>query len=248
MTAASDSPHVLRAVFAELRFPAPVWLLVAQAHSWGVNAECVDKLSHLPSKDYQGFEDVSCALEQLSHDWPGHEADRESRVRGSEVTRRGVTAVTDAAAVPPEFAASRSRQHKTVGEGLAVGLLALGVDAVTINERLVQTAFDRAWEKWTRGSRFPAVRTGPGGNDIVAILRGSARRRGPHIADWSCDGEYVPKLRVDRTVDAAARAVGKQSGVTYEQWLELATGSAAHLNTDLGEIRYRESGGLSRSA
>jgi hypothetical protein len=56
----------LRAVLAELRFPAPVWLLVAQAHSWGADAECVEQLNHLPIKDYQQLDDVLRALDRRS--------------------------------------------------------------------------------------------------------------------------------------------------------------------------------------
>jgi hypothetical protein len=52
----------LRAIFAGLRFPAPVWLLVAQAHSWGADVECADRLNGLPTKDYQRIDDVPHAL------------------------------------------------------------------------------------------------------------------------------------------------------------------------------------------
>jgi hypothetical protein len=110
-----------------------------------------------------------------------------------------------------------------VGEGLAVGLLALGLDAITINEWLVCRAFDHVWRRWAPSARFPAVRTGPG-SDIVQILRGSARRKGPHVAVWS-----------------AGDAVGWRAGVTYEQWVELATDFAAQLQENLREVRYRES-------
>lgn len=60
----NDRGNGLRAVLAELRFPAPVWLLVAQAHSWGADAECVDMLNHLPIKDYQQLDEVLHAFGQ----------------------------------------------------------------------------------------------------------------------------------------------------------------------------------------
>jgi hypothetical protein len=66
-TVHNDRDNGLRAVLAELRFPAPVWLLVAQAHSWGADAECVDRLNHLPIKDYQQLDDVLDALHQHTH-------------------------------------------------------------------------------------------------------------------------------------------------------------------------------------
>jgi hypothetical protein len=59
-----DRDSGLRAIFAELRFPAPLWLLIAQAHSWGADVECVDNLNDLPVKDYQRLDDVLHALDQ----------------------------------------------------------------------------------------------------------------------------------------------------------------------------------------
>jgi hypothetical protein len=135
---------------------------------------------------------------------------------------------------------SKAGQQKTVGEGLAVALLGLGVEAVTINEQVVESTFSRAWQKWTCNSRFPQVRADIARNDIVGILRGSARRLGAHIADWSCDGEYVPRLRVEWPIDEAGRMVGDEIGVTFDHWLELATAFVEQLGEQEGEIRYRK--------
>jgi hypothetical protein len=136
---------------------------------------------------------------------------------------------------------TKAGQHKIVGEGLAVGLVALGVDAVTINERIVESAFGRAWQKWTCNPRFPQVRADVERNDIVGIVRGSARRLGPHMADWSCEGEYTPHLRIGSTLEVAGAMIGERLGITYDQWLELAAGFVEQLSEWEGEIRYRES-------
>ncbi len=133
---------------------------------------------------------------------------------------------------------SRAGQHKVVGEGLAVAMLGLGVEAVTINEQVVESAFSRGWQKWTCRSRFPQVRTDVARNDIVGILRGSARRLGPHVADWSCEGQYVPLLRVALPIEEAGAAVGEQSGVSYSQWLELGTAFVDQLSEHGGEISW----------
>src|SRR5581483_12129438 len=116
-------------------------------------------------------------------------------------------------------------------------MLGLGVEAVTINEQVVESAFSRGWQKWTCRSRFPQVRTDVARNDIVGILRGSARRLGPHVADWSCEGQYVPLLRVALPIEEAGAAVGEQSGVPHSQWLELATAFVDQLSEHEGEIR-----------
>lgn len=227
----------LTAVLAELPFPAPVWLLVAQAQSFGVDAERVEKLSHLPSRDYRDLEDVAYALDAVSRDWADTKAALAAHPAPATIPDRKPTSRRRSRKRPIP---SRAAQHKIVGEGLAVGLLALGVEAITINEALVESAFERAWRNWTGRSRFPAVRTGSTGTDIVGIVRSSARRRGPHIADWGHEGQYVPRLCVEGSLDDAARAVGEPVGVIHVQWLELARGFAAGLNQDLGEIRYRD--------
>lgn len=115
----------------------------------------------------------------------------------------------------------------------------MSVEAVTINEQVVEAAFAHAWQKWACSSRFPQVRAHAGHNDIVAILRGSARRLGAHIADWSCAGEYIPELRTELSLEQAGAAVGEQLGVTHDQWLELAAAFVEQLHESEGEIRYR---------
>jgi hypothetical protein len=240
-----------------------------------VDAECADKLTYLPSKNYRDPDEVVRAFERLAQDWAAIEYRRDAERAADALAARAAAApkptasvariprtqknagrtrierrpaenakqfaAAVAAAAPPRAFATRAGQYKTVGEGLAVGLLALGVEAITINEWLVRRAFDRAWQKWAPRARFPAIRSGFENCDIVLILRGSARRKGPHVAVWGYEGEYTPKLCVDRTIDGAGDAVGWRAGVTYEEWVELGTGFVAHLKEDLGEIRYRAS-------
>lgn len=243
----------LRAVLAELSFPAPVWALVAQAHSWGADAESVDMLSRLPTKDYRGVDDVLEALGQPRPPKPRPPEhppvpprptaypDPASPDPASPDPLRP-TAAPDTAPGRPRGAAAglnKAAQHKIVGEGLAVGLLALGVEAVTINRHLLESAFTHAWDGWTCGPMFPQVRAGSEHNDILSILRSSARRKGPQIANWSTEGEYSPRLRASSTLDQAGLAVGKPAGVAYRQWLELARAFTSQLNEEDGEIRYR---------
>lgn len=227
-------------MFAELSFPAPSWRLIAHAHSWGADATSVEMLNRLPIKDYQGLEEVLRALGPQ----PGP-APATSQPGPAPATRQPGPAenppprVRPIAAPAPVPALSKAGQHKLVGEGLAVGLLALNVEALSINRHLVESAFDRAWRGWSCSGRFPQVRAGTETSDIVAILRSSARRKGPHIATWSTEGEYTPRLCGNWTLDRAGSAVGRSAGVTHRQWLELARGFAARLSVDAGEIRYR---------
>ena len=54
----------IRVMLADVRFPAPLWQLVAQAQaqSWGAAAECVDQLNQLPTAIYQHLTEVLAAL------------------------------------------------------------------------------------------------------------------------------------------------------------------------------------------
>jgi hypothetical protein len=125
---------------------------------------------------------------------------------------------------------SKARQQKNVGEGLAVGVLALGVEAVTSNKMAVELAFRRAWRDWSCRARFPQVRAEIRRDDIVGILHDSANRRGVIVADWTSDGpEYVPTLRVDWSVEEAGDFVGEEAGVAHAQWVELAQAFLAEL-------------------
>ncbi|HTK64499.1 MAG TPA: DUF2795 domain-containing protein [Pseudonocardia sp.] len=234
----------LRAVLAELSFPAPVWVLVAQAHSWGADAESVDMLSRLPTKDYQGVDDV---LDALGRPRPAKRPRPPERppvppppAASPGPARPG--AAPDGTPTRPRGAAAglnKAAQHKIVGEGLAVGLLALDVEAVTINRHLLESAFAHAWGGWTCSPVFPQVRAGAEHNDILAILRSSARRKGKQIANWSTEGEYSPRLRVSSTLDQAGLAVGKPAGIAYHQWLALARAFVSQLDEEAGAIRYR---------
>jgi hypothetical protein len=221
-------------MLADLSFPAPAWEVIAHAHSWGADAASVEQLSRLPVKDYQGLDEVLRALGQA----PGPPPPAESPPARTPPSHGRPThgRPTHGRPVP---ALSKAAQHKTVGAGLAVGLLALGVEALTINRLLVESAFDRAWSVWTCSSRFPQVRAGTDRSDIVAILRSSARRKGPHIAIWSTQGEYTPELCCDWPLSRAGSMVGRPAGVTHRQWLELAGALVARLSAGAGEIRYR---------
>lgn len=49
---------------------------------------------------------------------------------------------------------TKAMQETTVGEGLALGCLSLGIIAVTSNKMDVEFAFGRAWRNWPQADRF----------------------------------------------------------------------------------------------
>lgn len=79
---------------------------------------------------------------------------------------------------------SKAQQQTTVGEGLAVGCLALGVVGVTTEKMAVEFAFRKAWRSWAYAVRFPVINAGPSRDDIVHVIGDSAERRSPYAAAW----------------------------------------------------------------
>lgn len=131
---------------------------------------------------------------------------------------------------------TKARQETAVGEGLAVGVLALGIEAVTSSKMSVEFAFRRAWRDWPPRSRFPQVRADVERDSIVRILHDSENRRGSYVAFWTFGGpEYVPVLRQDWSIEECGDAVAEGSGVPFAQWVELAEAFVAALGED--EVR-----------
>lgn len=57
--------------------------------------------------------------------------------------------------------ASKDQQVKHVVEGLALGVLGQGVEAVPSGKMDLEFAFNHAWRRWERASEFPSI----GGSD-----------------------------------------------------------------------------------
>jgi hypothetical protein len=55
----------IREVFAETRFPAPRWRVIAQASHWGAGCECIEELTALPARVYDSLGDLVQAIQDL---------------------------------------------------------------------------------------------------------------------------------------------------------------------------------------
>lgn len=117
---------------------------------------------------------------------------------------------------------TKAAQETAVGEGLAVGCLALEVIAVTAEKMAVEFAFRRAWRDWEWSSPFPAIHASHARNDLLRILRASPRRRGAIIAAWSSGRVYEPHLRGDWNLAEAGEILESATGVPLRGWMELA--------------------------
>lgn len=118
-----------------------------------------------------------------------------------------------------------TRQHVLVGEGLAVGAVALGAESIRAQKMLVEFAFEHAWRTWNWVGEFSNVRVEKY-SDITHILRESTRRRGPIVAEWGRRGDvFTPRLTHDDwTPKEAAEAIRRPlgSGPDFADWCSLA--------------------------
>ncbi|MGB6161548.1 MAG: hypothetical protein WCF33_21580 [Pseudonocardiaceae bacterium] len=133
---------------------------------------------------------------------------------------------------------TKAQQETSVGEGLAVGCLAIGVLAVTSEKMAVELAFVRAWRKWAWSSRFPTIHATHARNDLLRILHDSPRRRRSVLAEWSSDHMYQPYLREDWEVEEASESLESWTGVPLRGWVELARAFVE----DLGEAKIWHAG------
>jgi hypothetical protein len=117
---------------------------------------------------------------------------------------------------------TKATQETAVGEGVAVGCLALGVTAITSARVDVDLSFSYAWRNWPSSRVFPVVKASLDRNDLRRILHDSANRRWSMLAAWECGRMYEPYLRSDWTIEEAGESLAENTGVGLEAWMELA--------------------------
>ncbi|MFC4223192.1 hypothetical protein [Lysinibacter cavernae] len=120
---------------------------------------------------------------------------------------------------------TKTRQHVAIGEGLALGCLAVGIQGLSTNQLTLDQGFRYAWPRWDSSRRFPNVNVGVKYNDIRSILEKSGRRQGQPVAAFRVEqGQgFVPYLRngIHSVNDAAAR-LEEETGVPLTAWKALA--------------------------
>jgi hypothetical protein len=124
-------------------------------------------------------------------------------------------------------------QQSAVGQGLARGLLADGVEAVSSDKESIELAFGAAWREWRYTDEFPNVRASPGRSDLYRILQQSAGRRGIVVAAWNCRQWLTPyRLMEDLSTHEAAGALEHLCKVPWYAWQFLARGFVDNLRDD----------------
>ncbi|MFM9378075.1 hypothetical protein [Gordonia sp. VNK21] len=117
------------------------------------------------------------------------------------------------------MAQTKDQQVKAIVIGMALGVLAQDVDAVTSNKMSLEFAFNRAWRNWPAARRFPNVNGNHPGNLFWIGLDKSERRAGGYAA-WKLDRWCKPYINYDRTVGEALDHHAT-TDVTVQQWIDL---------------------------
>jgi len=114
---------------------------------------------------------------------------------------------------------TKDQQIKHVVDGLALGVLANGVRAVTSSKMSLESGFNYAWRRWAHASEFPSIKGHNPGNLFWFGMGKSERRRGARVA-WATERWAQPYLTLDgwdveETLELHADEVEK------EDWIEL---------------------------
>ncbi|WP_127817682.1 hypothetical protein [Microbacterium sp. CPCC 204701] len=115
---------------------------------------------------------------------------------------------------------TKDQQVKKVVTGMALGVLAQGVDAVTGGKMALEFAFNFAWRRWPQADEFPIIRGHDLGN-LFWIGMGKSERRQGVVAAWESGqwaAPYVayPGWSADEALDLHA-----DSDVSAEDWIQL---------------------------
>lgn len=116
--------------------------------------------------------------------------------------------------------ASKDQQVKAVVIGMALGVLAQGVAAVTSNKMALEFAFNHAWRRWPEARHFSSIKGHDPGNLFWIGLRKSERRVGA-CAAWDSGRWSAPYITLDDWTVEEALDLHADSDVTADDWIEL---------------------------
>ena len=109
-----------------------------------------------------------------------------------------------------------------MGEGLALGCIALQIDVVEGSKMDFELSFRRAWRSWPYRSAFPVVRADVGRDDLLRIVGRSQRRRSAHLTGWTSQWPFVPYIAETWSVEEAGEILEGSTGVPLVGWVALA--------------------------
>lgn len=119
---------------------------------------------------------------------------------------------------------TKEQQTKVVVEGMALGVLAQGVEEVTADTSIFNRAFDHAWRKWDCADQYPSIgRHVPLPGDLIGNAVARSSRWHNSYATWECAQWNRPSLSddyfsVEEMLDDFVRMY---KATTAQDWLEL---------------------------
>lgn len=129
------------------------------------------------------------------------------------------------------MALAKDQQVKAVVIGMALGVLAQGVNAVTSNKMALEFAFNDAWRKWPASKHFSSINGHDPGN-LFWIGLGKSERRQQACAAWDRGTWSKPYITYpDWTVEEALDH-HEDADVTAEDWIELGRLFVAHFKPE----------------
>jgi len=129
---------------------------------------------------------------------------------------------------------SKVTQQVEVGDGLALGTLAAGIDAITANKLSIDFAFGYAWRRWTYSARYPQVKGDVARNDFYYQIAHPSERRLRKRAVWIVERGYLyPEVWSESdTALEALESLAEASAIPVQGWQQLADLFLGHLKDD----------------
>lgn len=118
------------------------------------------------------------------------------------------------------MAQTKDQQLKAVVIGMALGVLAQDVAAVTSRKMSLEFAFNHAWRNWRAARHFPSIKGHDPGN-LFWIGLGKSERRSGACAAWKHGTWCTPYVTLDDWTVAEALDLHADSNVTAQDWIEL---------------------------
>lgn len=126
---------------------------------------------------------------------------------------------------------TKDQQLRHVVEGMALAVLARGVDAVSSNKIGLELAFNHAWRQWPCAKKFPSI----GGHDpgnLFWIGVGKSERRRSSRARWQVERWATPYVALDMWTVDECLDLHDEFGVDPESWKRLGELFVAHFKPD----------------
>lgn len=120
---------------------------------------------------------------------------------------------------------SNAQQDSYIAQGLALGVLAAGIEALPADKLSFEFALSRAWRNFAGASLFPRVGHPHAADPYYALLSKSERRKGPLMAAWAMsNGVLAPYVWMDQwDVDESGEMLANWTGVSWDAWKQLGS-------------------------